>query len=390
MIDITAIDTHLSQHGHFNLLDWLLDNNHLPYSQYEQWRYGKQACLSDAIVCDKKALLQLTQQANLLCKKLKLCAEDTPYFGWGEQAQKRLKIDSQPELQDAFCKKWLRAQDVPQLDLFMDNSAIVAENQLCDALANRQFDHANKLIQTLTGINPNNTKLGGYQSLLLYSQHITQNAQILHEALLAEFMGLEDEVLPLAKTLLQQGARDYLAIAWQRLAHALQGHVYDPVQPKLHTSYAYAQIPDWQTVTQLLLNDSHTYKHAELIIRLAHAFSALNDIAKARFCWVLAFERFPHFAEESLEQTKPSCLYPLWENFNDANQGWPDVFFAGFILASDARLIYQGEYFPAFSQSSTQLVADLMAKKLAGDDEINARQHLQNYSPSLLRMVMAV
>ncbi|HEY7774627.1 MAG TPA: hypothetical protein VIC26_15690 [Marinagarivorans sp.] len=390
MIDIAAIDQFLGQHGQFNLLDWLLENSYLAYSDYEQWRYGKQAVLTPLISLDKSAIKELATQANRLCKKLKLCEEDQAYFAWDGQQHKHLRIDGDSALQEAFCKKWLRAQDVPQLDLFMDNSAIVTENKLCDALANRQFDLASSLIKELTTLNPNNHKLGGYQSLLLYSQHITNNIDIAPEALAAELAGLEDEVLPLAQNLLQRGARDYLAVAWKRIASNLDNVPYNAEQPKLHNSYAIAQIPDWQTVTRQLLNQALTYEHCELLVRLADAFYYLNDQAKSRFCWVLAFERFPQQAELLLEKSKPVSVLALWEDFCDLNDAWPDVFFAGFILASEPSLIYQAEYFPAFSQSTTQLVADLMAKKLAGDDEITARQNVQNYSPALLRMVMSV
>ena len=390
MINIAAVDNFLGQHGQFNLLDWLLENGHLAYSDYEQWRYGKQATLTPLIKLDKKQLIELSGQANKLCKKLKLCEEDQTYFAWDGQQQKHLRIDSDSVLQDAFCKKWLRAQDVPQLDLFMDNSAIVTENKLCDALANRQFDIASALIKELTTLNPNNNKLGGYQSLLIYSQHITQNATIPTEAISAELAGLEDEVSPLAQKLLQRGARDYLAVAWKRLASNLEHVSYDATTPKLHTSYAIAQIPDWQTVTRQLLNEALTYEHCELLVRLANAFYYLNDQAKSQFCWSLAFERFPQDAEVIIEKTKPISVLALWESFCDLNDAWPDVFFSGFILASEPTLIYQTEYFPGFSQSTTQLVADLMAKKLAGDDEISARQNIQNYSPALLRMVMSV
>ncbi len=390
MIDIAAIDNYLGEQGYFNLLDWLLAEHMLAYSDYEKWRYGKLASLSEAIELDNKALIALCKQSNKLCKKLKLCDEYLPYLSWDGQQQKTLKVDSDSTVQEAFCKKWLRAQDVPQLDLFMDNSAIVAENNLCDALGNRQFDKAQTLINELTEINPNNAKLGGFQSLLIYSQHITQSPLVASEALEAELQGLEDEVAPLAQSLLQRGARDYLAVAWQRMAYSLESIPYDGSNPKLHASYAMAQIPDWQTVVKQLLDNPKTFEHVDLIIRLADAFYFLNDQAKSCYCWAIAFERAPQQAELHIEKSKPISVYSLWEKFIDLNDAWPDVFFAGFILASEPSLVVQADYFPAFTQSSTQLVENLMKKKLAGDDQVSARQLIQDYSPALLRMVMSI
>ncbi|WP_394201427.1 hypothetical protein [Marinagarivorans algicola] len=389
MIDITAIDNHLGQHGQFNLLDWILAKNLVSYSNYEQWRYGKSSYLSPAMQLDKKQLHALIKASNTLCKKLKLCNEFQPLIAWDNQQQKSLKIDSDSTIQEAFCQRWLRPQDVPQLDLFMDNAAIVAENTLCNALTHRQFDVAHTLITTLTELNPNNPTLGEYQGLLLYSQHITQNTLIAPETLSSELAGLEDEVVPIARHVLGHGARDYLAVAWQRIARQQQGAPYNPRQPKHHASYALAQIPDWQSVSQVLLNDPSTFEHVELIARLADAFYALNDNAKSRFCWVLACERYPQAAEAIIEATQPMSVLPLWEDYCDANNDdWPESFFASFILAREPALLYQSEYFPAFNQTSTQLVANLMHKKLAGDDEINARQHIQHYSHVLLNIVM--
>ncbi len=391
MIDIAAIDAHLAQHGQFILLDWLMENGHLAYSDYEQWRYGKIILLSDVINLNITELITLATTVSVHCKSFKLCDEPYPYFAWNSQPQKLLRVAHNPRLQEAFCKRWLRAQDVPQLDLFMDNSEIISENNVCDALANRQFEQAIYFINELTSINPNNTKLGGYQSLLLYSQHVLANPIISDaETYNGELNGLELEVLPLAQKLLQRGARDYLAVAWHRLADNVKSLNYDTEKPKLHSSYCYSQIPDWQSVVDVLFNSPSTFDHCLLIINLANAFAHLNDQHKARYCWALAFEQFPQQAQELIEAQQPACVIGDWDNFGELNDGWPDVFFAGFILASQPALIYQAEYFPDFKQLSTQLVAELMAKKLAKDNEIACRQKLQNFSPSLLRMVMGV
>ncbi len=389
MIDISAIDSHLGEQGQFNLLDWLLAHNFLAYSDYEKWRYGEYSPLSQAITCDRQQLLALVKTSQKLCKKLKLCEENQPYFAWNSEHKKHLKIDKDAMVQEAFCTRWLRAQDVPQLDLFMDNSAIVTENALCDALTNRSFSEAAQHITELTALNPNNSKLGGFQSLLVYGQHITQNTFITQDATQQELDGLENEVIPLAQSLLQRGARDYLAVAWQRLAEHFKDQPYNEATPKHHASYAYSHIPDWKHVAHILINDPLTYQHQALLARLAASFYHINDHAKARFCWVLAFERFPQQAEQMLEDAKPPYIYERWESFQEANEGWPDVFFAGFILATEPSLIFQTEYFPSFSQSTTQLVASLMEKKLNHDDEIQARQQIQNYSSALLRMVMS-
>ncbi|MDZ7922794.1 MAG: hypothetical protein U5M23_01770 [Marinagarivorans sp.] len=391
MFDLAMLEKFVAQHGQFILLDWLIENGHLAYSDYEQWRYGKITLLSDVINLKAKDLSTLITTVNVQCKTFKLSGEPYPYFAWNSQPPKLLRAATDPRVQDAFYKRWLRPQDIPQLDLFMDNSEIITENSLCDALANRQYEQAHGFINALTTINPNNTKLGGYQSLLLYSQHVLANPTIIDADIYnAELNGLELEVLPLAQKLLQRGARDYLAVAWRRLADHVKTFNYDSEKPKLHSSYCYSQIPDWQSVVSVLFKSPSTFDHCFLIINLANAFAQLNDQYKARYCWALAFEQFPQQAQELIEEQQPACVIGDWDNFGELNDGWPDVFFAGFILASQPALIYQAEYFPEFKQLSTQLVAELMAKKLAQDNEIACRQKLQAFSPSLLRMVMGI
>src|SRR5690606_24834938 len=138
------------------------------------------------------------------------------------------------ERHESLAMRWSAPKDVPQMDLFMDNSAAIAENQMLDALANRQFATAADALQRLTKINPHHSKLGGYQDLINYGLHCVASPNIAAEDLAAEFQGLDQEVTALAGELLGSRRRDFLAFAWRRMADSLRQKSFSAAEPELH------------------------------------------------------------------------------------------------------------------------------------------------------------
>ena len=120
----------------------------------------------------------------------------------------------------------MKPQDVPQLDLFMDNTVVVTENQLRDALSSRQFDPARQQLTKLSKLNPEHPQLGCYQDLINYGRHCQSNSDIDQQQIAAEMAGLQQEVLPLARDVLGQSARDYIAFAWRRLADNMNNIIF--------------------------------------------------------------------------------------------------------------------------------------------------------------------
>jgi hypothetical protein len=236
MLTIAIIDQQLSQQGKFCLIDWLLSENLLYYAAYEDWRYARLETLEPEIQVEPEALAELMGAAENHCRALELNREAQDFYRWDKRGGLLLASDRH-EHHDALTCQWLRSQDLPQRDLFMDNSAVVAENRLREALAGRQFDQAQQQLQQLVSLNSQHPRLGAYQDLINYGQHMLANQQIHDsEALAAELQGLQQEVLPLAQEVLGQGARDYLALAWYRLADNLGDRAFDPAGLRVFAS----------------------------------------------------------------------------------------------------------------------------------------------------------
>jgi hypothetical protein len=251
-LDIANIDQYLSQQGRFCLIGWLLSQNYLHYADYESWRYGQLDYLDNALLIDREALAILLSDTTKYCGSLGLCSESQVFYRWECQHRVALNASKQPEYHQQLTQHWLRPQDLPQLDLFMDNSPQIIENELRDTLSGRQFDRAELLLKQLVELNPTHPHLGAYQDLLNYGQYMQSNPNIDAASLEGELEGLKKEVLPLAEEVLMTQARDYLAFAWRRMANNLDTIPFNPQAPQLHPSFALAQIPDWPAVQQCL------------------------------------------------------------------------------------------------------------------------------------------
>jgi len=388
MLTIATIDQQLSQQGRFCLIDWMLSENLLHYAAYEDWRYGRATTLEQGIQLDTKALQELISAAETQCHALELCQEPQDFFRWDKQGG-LLQASNNLEQHNALTRQWLRPQDVPQLDLFMDNSAIIAENQLRDALAGRQFDLAQQQLQQLVTLNSQHPHLGAYQDLINYGEHMLANQHV-HDsdALKAELQGLQLEVLPLSQEVLGLSARDYLAFAWRRLADNFEGQAFNPAQPELHRSFALLQIPDWPLVKDCLESDPALYQQAVLLERLADTFSALQCGEAALLTWCVMMDRFSEHAEQAIEARSKSPVAELWDSFWEYNDAWHNDDFPAYVLAQRPGLLHHLPKHPPLAQPASQAMIALLNCRQNKADEIVAREHLQSINPMLLKMYM--
>ena len=250
MIDIAAVDSYLSRQGRFCLIDWLLADNFLHYADYEAWRYGELKNLDDVVRFDLATLQALIDATDAHCRDLGLTPEQQEFFRWDGNHRILLMASEDSKQNIALTQYWLRPGDRPQLDLFLDNSVQIAENALLEALTARRFDSADSRLQNLSELNPECTRLGGYQDLINYGRHMLANPEISEQAVDAELQGLQQEVLPLVQEVMGPAARDYLAFAWRRLSIAMQGIPFNPQQPWRHTSSALLEIPDHAAIIE--------------------------------------------------------------------------------------------------------------------------------------------
>jgi hypothetical protein len=387
MVDIAIVDSHLSQQGQFCLLDWMLDKNFIPYADYEAWRYGRLTDLDACFIIGEEDLLRLIQQAQQTCAELKLLCEPQEFYPWDSRSEP-LRISRDEHRHQQLAARWLARRDVPQLDLFMDNSAVIAENQLLDNLANRQFQNAQGELQRLTRLNARHAKLGGYQDLINYGLHCDAEPRIPVETVGPEVVGLDQEVTPLARELLGGKSRDFLAYAWRRLAENLAEVPFSASEPELHCSYAYLQIPDWQALCRCLEQEPQLYRSPILMARLAQAYLQCQQVNAFYLLWGLLFERFPDEGERLIGQ-QAGLLVEKWDQFLAFDAEWSAELLLGFLLIQQPGLVAVLDNLPVLQKacihnSVNRITLDLLRARLAEEDEKPHRESLKNASPAML------
>jgi hypothetical protein len=226
--------------------------------------------------------------------------------------------------------------------------------------------------------------LGGYQDLINYAAHLQAQPLVEDAELDEEWQALRGEVEPLARELLGGRARDYLALAWQRLATALEERGFAPEAAERHYSFALARIPDWQTLRARLLADDETWQHPVLMERLLRACDALGERERWLLLWCLFLERAPDAAARALQRERDGPLRALWERCQDLAVPSPANDFPALLLASYPGLIHHLALIPPLRGEASLAMLDLLQCRLAGRDEIAARSRLQAASPALL------
>lgn len=387
-IDISQIEHFLSLQGSFCLVDWLLKENYLNYGHYEDWRYQRENFLDDKLDITSKDIKAVIKETKKACALLNLATQGHDYYSWNSGQSHKLKISKQQTIHDELSQQWLRPQDLPQLDLFMDNSEVIAENMILNALGARKFDHAQESLSRLTELNPNQKKLGEYQDLINYGQYISSTPDIEETNLAEELSGLENEVLPLANTVLKHNARDYLAFAWRRLSVNSEQRKFDPRETQLHQSYMLMQIPDWQATLFCLQEEKELFISLILLHRLISCYESMKQENEALLCWCLLMELDNKYCENIIEKKPTPLITSLWQDFWEVSDDNLIEFFPAFILSKVPGLIHHIDKFPAMKLPSTNAVIEAIRIRLEKGDEIPVRKTMQDINPLLLQIFM--
>lgn len=395
MLSIADVDRHLGLQGQFCLMDWLLAHGFLLYPDYEDWRHGRRDYLDTALQLDPPIAQKLLRDADSHCQALGLCSKAQDLLPWSShhdsgESPASLTASRDHTMHRQLTQQWLRPQDRPQLDLFMDNAVVLAENNLCEALGERQFERAGEHLQHLTRLNAEHALLGRYQDLVNYGRHMQASPRIAPEQIVAELNGLQQEVVPLAREVLGQPARDYLAFAWRRLAESQTDISGPAADPRLHPSFALAQIPDWPAVRDCLAQTPALDEQPHLLERLALACSALQQHEKALLLWCLLFERHPDHAAAAVDKHARTAVDGFWQNFWDLGESLGETlecaWFSAFTLARQPGLIHHLGSIPPFTHPASLAMIALLNTRRSGGDEIPAREQLKAVSPVLLRL----
>lgn len=397
-LTLNDIEQHLRHKGAYSPLYWLLEVGLLPYGDYERWRHNELEDLEQAIHLDRVSLRRCLQQAEAWARGLKLVNDPQPYCRWSPGSSEReLRLSGDSELGRLLAQRWVRPQDLPQLDLFIDSGAVEAENDLIDCLISRRWEAAQPALDELSRIAPTHPHLDGYKTLTHYAQRLKQEqgswflpAQELASALENERALLEQEIVPLARELLRAQAGDFLAPAWRCLADAWPAHPFDPQKPRLHASYAWAQIPDWPQVVEAVCAVPDYRQHPVLVRRLADALWYSRRREAALLCWGWLFEQAPESTELALESGVPEPLQQSWDTFVDTEESLPTIYFPAWLMLDEPGLIHHldGD-FPQPEGEEVVAVQALLRSRDQRGNEIEARRELQKVSPGLLRVYLS-
>jgi hypothetical protein len=394
-IDIGAVDRFLVEHSSFTVLDWLLAEGTLAYTDYAAWRDGNRETLDDALPLAPADVDHLLAEVDRHGHALHLAAEAREVFTWSTSNPEVLKASKRTEAHRRLVQQWRRANPAPQFDLFMDNAASVAESRLSGTLSGRRFDEATRDLGALSRLDPANKSLGHYQDLINYGRHLQTPAPADAHGLRAELDGLEQEVQPLARALLAANARDYLTLAWQRLAKALK-ELPAPENPddRLHPSYALAQIPDWEAVRQCLETEPRLLKQPRWLQLLARACRATGKPEAGLLWWLVCIERHPDNAASALEQCDDPVLTRLFSDFlslqNRLRIDLPESGFPGFVLLRRPGLVHYLSAVAPLERPETVLMVRLIEARRDGKDEIALRKCLGEIDLALLAMYLQV
>ncbi len=251
-----------------------------------------------------------------------------------------------------------------------------------------EFAEAQMMLKKLTEINDRHTDLSAYQKLIDYGVYALDKQSIQPQQIEKEIDRLARKIQPLARNLLARAGHHYLALAWHRLAAALENQSFEEKRPRLHASYCLMQADDWPSARQSLADEKTLPQSAELIKRMTTCCEKQLDYSEALLWWCILFECNEPLAEKAIDSKISDLIVPLWEQFWDMSDNWPGHFFPAFILASQPGLIHHLDKIPPLTRPETQAMISILTTKLLGKDEMTDRINLQTISPALLDLYM--
>ncbi len=335
--------------------------------------------LEDGLAGNRDRIVEQLKTAAAWARRLGLTATLEEYHGWGE-ARPRLALFRDAEVDRLARTAYALADDTPQLDLFFDSGTTAALNDLCDALAARDPEAADRHLATLAEADPNHAKLPFAEALTDALGHL--NAPLREPA---EELAAVQALAARADELLAGRARDFIAPFWRRLTKALPAERFDPAEDRLHPSWTAARYLDWPTVATAVRAVPDHEAHAVLLARLAEALLAAGEehaglAATCRLCW-----RHPGAAEVWLEACTDAVLADARETFWDRDEPLSPEWFPAWLLITAPGLAHHLDAtLGADCGRPGEAFATLHRLAAAPDDE-DQRTRLKALSPNLFQ-----
>jgi len=322
------VDAQLLEQGAFAPLELLFNSGRLLYSDYESWRRREIEFLDGVLMGNPDKIKAELEQAAGYARRIKLVEQAQEFHAWHQAApeaagggDRPLRISMDPQLQRLIGSRYVRAQSVPQLDLFFDNPVVALTNGIVQALTTHNLMSAQRQLDQLYTQAPTHSELAAFDQLLAALAHLAHPVAEPR----AELAFLV-EVTPTARRLLGAQSRDLLSPLWMQLGDAVRGSAFDTDEPALHRSFALSQAQDWAGVTDSVLSEPGWQRHAPLCLRLVEsAFNRRQRVA-ALAAWCHVCWRAPAETSQAVSKLRQPELTTLWQRFLDDE---PDAQTAG-------------------------------------------------------------
>jgi hypothetical protein len=414
---MTAVDTSLQaqvdaqmlEQGAFAPLELLFNCGRLLYSDYESWRRREIEFLDGVLMGNPDKIKAELEQAAGYARRIKLVEQVQEFHAWHQSApaatgggDRPLRISLDPQLQRLIGSRYVRAQSVPQMDLFFDNPVVALTNGIVQALTTHNLPSAQRQLDQLYTQAPTHSELAAFDQLSAALGHLGQPVTD-PRAELAFLL----EVTPTARRLLGAQSRDLLTPLWMQLGEAVRGSAFCAEAPALHRSFALSQAQDWAGVIDSVLSEPGWQQHTPLCLRLVEsAFNRRQRVAAlAAWCHV-CWRAPPAETSQAVSKLRQPELTTLWQRFLDDE---PDTQTAGLTATSGVTALTEVD-FPAWLLLNEPGLALQLAEELATgtpaeesyrcvhrwiharrarqqSDELALRKSLQTSHPGLFRVL---
>lgn len=313
------VDAQLLEQGTFAPLELLFNSGRLLYSDYESWRHREIELLDGVLMGNPDKIKAELEQAAGYARRIKLVEQVQEFHAWHQStptdfrgADRPLRISMDPQLQRLIGSRYVRAQSVPQMDLFFDNPVVALTNGIVQALTTRNPGSAQRQLDQLYTQAPTHSDLAAFDQLLAALGHFAHPVAEPREELAFLL-----EVTPTARRLLGAQYRDLLSPLWIQVGEAVRGAAFDAAEPALHRSFALGQAQDWAGVTDCVLSEARWQEHMPLCLRLVEsAFNRRQRVA-ALAAWCHVCWRAPAEASPAVSKLRQAELTTLWQRFMD-------------------------------------------------------------------------
>jgi hypothetical protein len=401
---VTAIDTSLQaqvdaqllEQGAFAPLELLFNSGRLLYSDYEGWRRREIELLDSALMGSSDKIKAELEKAIGYARRIGLVEQSQEFVAWHTESAptdagrngRPLRISMDPQLQRLVGCRYIRAQNVPQLDLFFDNPVVALTNGIVQALAIRNLPDAQRQLDQLYAQAPTHADLASFDQLLAALAHLGHPVEEPRGEL--AFLG---EVTPTARRILGAQSRDFLSPLWQQLAGALAAESFNPEEPNLHRSYALSQAQDWAAVSDCIMRELNWQRSAPLCLRMVESAFHRRRRVEALAAWCHVCWGAPASAPEAVTRLRQPELTSLWNRFQDEEEPLSEVDFPAWLLIQEPALVLQlaEDLAPtdAVAEESYRIVHRcLRARRARGqEEELKQRKILQTIHPALFQLL---